>query len=350
VRSEKWRRAAPPNRLFYALVATGYWLFTIREAMTPLQIPTDLAAAYGVSPHAIRFVTQVQNYIFAYERNGEEFILRLTPQTDQTTEQVMAEVDWVNDLAGRGVPVARVVPADDGALCQRVELVSEVFTAVSFQKLAGAIGSGEYWTADIFFDWGRLTGRLHRESRKYRPPFGRQRASWANRLPSVIPESGDDEIAMERLAKVAEHLNSLPKSSESYGLIHADLHFWNFAVSPAGLTVFDFDNSEYNWFAADLGTAVFEAATCGYQKLPRDEFIKGFLGKFVQGYERESSLGAAVEQVPLFAKLREICIYLVLRKRWKNRTLSEFQRLFFESVRVGVVEDREFVASRIANS
>jgi Ser/Thr protein kinase RdoA (MazF antagonist) len=111
--------------------------------------------------------------------------------------------------------------------------------------------------------------------------------------------------------------------------------------------VFDFDNSEYNWFAADLGTAVFEAATCGYQKLPREEFIKGFLDKFVEGYERESTLGAVVEQIPLFAKLREICIYLVLRKRWKNRMLSEFQRRSFESVRVGVVEDRPFMKKEL---
>jgi Ser/Thr protein kinase RdoA (MazF antagonist) len=304
----------------------------------PFQIPAGLAAAYG----DLRFITQVQNYIFAYERNGEEFILRLTPQSHQSPEQVRAEVDWVNDLAGQGVPVAGVVPASDGSLCQAVELVGKYFTAVSFQRVKGEIGSAKYWTADIFFEWGRLTGRLHRQSRKYQPAFGRRRASWGDQLPSVIPESVDDEIAMERLAKVAEGVNSLPKSSDSYGLIHADLHFWNFGVSPAGLTVFDFDNSEYNWFVADLGTALFEAATCGYQKLPRDEFIKGFLEKFVEGYERESTLGAAVEQIPLFAKVREICIYLVLRKRWKNRTLSEFQHRFFESLRVGVVEGRPF--------
>jgi Ser/Thr protein kinase RdoA (MazF antagonist) len=334
----------------YLLFAIRY--LPIREAMSipPLRIPAGLAAAYGVSQVDLRFITQVQNYIFAYERNGEEFILRLTPQTHQSPEQVRAEVDWVNDLAGRGVPVAGVVPASDGSLCQAVELVGEHFTAVSFQKVKGEIGSGNYWTADIFFEWGRLTGRLHRESRKYQPALGRRRASWGDQLPSVIPESVDDEIAMERLAKVAEGVHSLPKSSDSYGLIHADLHFWNFGVSPAGLTVFDFGNSEYNWFVADLGTAVFEAATCGYQKLPRDEFIKGFLEKFVEGYERESTLGAAVEQIPLFAKVREICIYLVLRRRWKNRPLSEFQRRFFESVRVGVVEDRPFVASRIASS
>ena len=317
--------------------------------MPPLQIPADLAAAYGVCQGDFRFITQVQNYIFAYERNGEEFILRLTPQTHQSHEQVMAEVDWVNDLVERGVSVARVVPASDGSLSQAVELVGQHCTAVSFQKLAGAIGSGEYWTADIFLEWGRLTGRLHRESQKYQPRSGRQRASWADRLPSLIPESVDDEIAMERLAEIAEHLNSLPKSSDSYGLIHADLHFWNFAVSSAGLTAFDFDNSEYNWFVADLGTAVFEAATCGYQKLPRDEFIKRFLESFVAGYERECALGAALEQVPLFAKVREICIYLVLRKRWKNRTLSPFQTRFFESVRQAVVEDLPFMKKELGD-
>jgi Ser/Thr protein kinase RdoA (MazF antagonist) len=75
-------------------------------AMPPPQIPTDLARAYGVSKTDIRFVTEVQNHIFAYERDGEELILRLTPATHQSVEQVIAEVEWVDDLAKRDVRVA----------------------------------------------------------------------------------------------------------------------------------------------------------------------------------------------------------------------------------------------------
>lgn len=86
----------------------------------------------------------------------------------------------------------------------------------------------------------------------------------------MIPESVDDEIALQRLAEVRQTLNAMPKSTESYGLIHADLHFWNFAVSPGGLTVFDFDNSEYNWFMADLGPR--------YSRLLRAA-IRSYLGK-----------------------------------------------------------------------
>ena len=104
---------------------------------------------------------------------------------------------------------------------------------------------------------------------------------------------------MERLEQMAETLYSIAKSTDSYRLIHADLHFWNFAVSPRGLTMFDFDNCEYNWFVADLGTALFEAATCAYQKVAREDFIKMFLGEFIKGYEQESNLGDAIQQVPL---------------------------------------------------
>jgi hypothetical protein len=71
-----------------------------------------------------------------------------------------------------------------------------------------------------------------------------------------------------------------------------------------------------------------------------------FLGEFIKGYEQESDLGEAIQHASLFAKLREICIYLVLRKRWKNKTLSEFQRRFFESVRTGVMKDLAFTDSR----
>ena len=83
----------------------GYLAICEAMSVPPLQIPAGLAAAYGVSQNDLRFITQVQNYIFAYATNGEQFILRLTPRTHQSPQQVVAEVDWVNDLAGRDVPV-----------------------------------------------------------------------------------------------------------------------------------------------------------------------------------------------------------------------------------------------------
>ena len=105
--------------------------FAIRKAVAsaPLQIPSDLAGAYGVNQSDIRFIARVQNYIFAYQRNGAEFILRLTPRTHKSAEQVKAEVEWVNDLSTRGVSVAAVVPQADGALSRITEIAGELFKA-----------------------------------------------------------------------------------------------------------------------------------------------------------------------------------------------------------------------------
>jgi len=36
------------------------------------------------------------------------------------------------------------------------------------------------------------------------------------------------KIAMGRLAQVVHRVNSIQTLEDAYGLIHADLHFWNF--------------------------------------------------------------------------------------------------------------------------
>ncbi len=52
-------------------------------------------------------------------------------------------------------------------------------------------------------------------------------------------------------------LDALPRSRDAYGLIHADLNHANFFLTPAGLNLFDFDDSCYCWFAYDLIVPVF---------------------------------------------------------------------------------------------
>lgn len=116
--------------------------------------------------------------------------------------------------------------------------------------------------------------------------------------------------------------------------------------SPANeqsLTVFDFDNCEYHWFLADLGTVIFEAATCIHQTRPRQEFIASFLEEFLAGYRLAHDFGEELRCLPNFVKLREIQIFLILSKRWKGQELGSFQKSFFSSIRETVLHDRPFV-------
>lgn len=134
-----------------------------------MQIPPTLAALYGRTQSDMRFIAQVQNYIFGYNRGDQEFILRLTPDLHRDSEQVMAEIEWVDYLVARGVPAAAPVPAVDGSLCQRVQIDGINYTAVAFEKVGGDIGNRRYWTPAVFKEWGCVTGRMHRESVSYWP-------------------------------------------------------------------------------------------------------------------------------------------------------------------------------------
>lgn len=53
----------------------------------------------------------------------------------------------------------------------------------------------------------------------------------------------------------------IPKTPETYGIIHGDLHQGNMMIDPDNhfeLSILDLDNAEKNWFIVDLGTVVFE--------------------------------------------------------------------------------------------
>jgi amicoumacin kinase len=132
-------------------------------------ISPGVAALYRKKPDEIHFIARIQNDVFGYTENGEEYILRLTPGTHRSTEQVMAEIEWVNYLLGQGVPAAQPVASVTGNFCTAVERDGISYTAVAFKRVPGEIGSEQYWIPPVFQQWGRLTGRMHKVTREYQP-------------------------------------------------------------------------------------------------------------------------------------------------------------------------------------
>ncbi len=311
----------------------------------PPILPESLNSFYGDAVSKARFLTRVQNLIFEYEDGGQRCILRLTPVTHRSASQVAAELDWVQFLAQNQAGVSAPIRSRSGQLCHTVSSNGDVFVAAAFNRAPGLIGAGENWNEPIFKEWGRLAGKLHRLSREYQSGrTAEKRAEWRDNLPMKEPKTRDEEIAMIRLEQISRAITALPNAPEDYGLIHADLHFWNFSVDGGRLTVFDFDNSEYHWILADIGTIIFEAATCFHQKVPRPQFIASFLKVFIEGYRFETDRDIEwFEHLPLFVKLREVSIFLILSERWRGRKLEAFQQSFFDSIRSATLEDRPFM-------
>jgi Ser/Thr protein kinase RdoA (MazF antagonist) len=179
---------------------------------------------------------------------------------------------------------------------------------------------------------------LHSISQQYLAP-GPVRRTWEQNLPTQTTATEDETAAVRRLLGLRDELKAQLKTGmREYGLIHADLNYWNFAVEGKLLTVFDFENCEYHWYAYDVAAAVFEAATCRHQTQPLKYFLHEFLESFAQGYSSVADF-PDVRVLAAMIRLREMVMFLNLSDQWRNIHLSAFRRAFLERLRRSVLDD-----------
>ncbi len=124
-------------------------------------------------------------------------------------------------------------------------------------------------------------------------------------------------LVLERFCDLMEHLESLPRDRETYGMIHQDAHAGNFFVDEqAKITLFDFDDCCYSWFMNDIAIVLFYAIM-GHEDQPA--FTHEFMSHFLTGYRRENKLDRAwLREIPYFLKLREIDLYAVIYRSFAD--------------------------------
>ena len=102
---------------------------------------------------------------------------------------------------------------------------------------------------------------MHRLTRAYHPPTRwHARPQWDDPIMLVdrawLPQS--EATGCQKYAEIVDWCRTLPQDDVNYGLIHFDVHAGNFFVDGAGtLTLFDFDDCHYNWFANDIAIVLF---------------------------------------------------------------------------------------------
>jgi Ser/Thr protein kinase RdoA (MazF antagonist) len=261
---------------------------------------------------------------------------------------VRAELEFVRWLAAGGVPVVRPVKNAAGEFARTLDDEGLAYTLTAFTRAPGKIAAAENWTGELFECWGTLMGQLHRLSRDFTysgaeldRPRWHQDDNARNAVRYLAPE---DRPILDHLRALKARIEALPTPDDAFGLIHADVHYWNMAVDAAGrITLFDFDNCEYGWFAADIATTLFEAATCHFAQGPRDEFLARFWSRFWAGYEREFELCKNWRgTIPLFLEWRKVLMYSFWHKKGDITQLSSGHQRFLAWIRAEIVEGRPF--------
>ncbi|MBD3285462.1 phosphotransferase, partial [candidate division WOR-3 bacterium] len=171
-------------------------------------------------------------------------------------------------------------------------------------------------TPEIVREWGQVLGRIHTLSGTFEPSSeSRRRQHWFEdddfNAEKYLPP--DQTLVIERCRKMIERAHSLKTDAESFGLIHGDLHAYNFLVTDDGITVLDFEGSRYDWFVNDLAIPVFYAVRDPAINRNDNEFVNWFMRNLVEGYSRENTLDKDwFAEIGFFHKLREVMLYILL--------------------------------------
>lgn len=321
---------------------------TTEKQDVSLEIITgEVVRRYGLEAASLRPLGGFLNQAYACEQDGRPYIIRISLESGRTAEMVQGEVDWIHYLAAHGIPAAQAIPSLKDNLVEVVEIDEKRVPVVVFEKAAGehVTSASAGWNADLFRKMGRLVGRMHTLTKTYVPTEAYRRPLWSQEMDDFAADYlyAVDEAVAEKFRQVRAYPEQLSTEKTAFGLIHADVHRGNFFVKDGELTLFDFDDSQYSWFAEDLAMCLFYAISPQIRTQAEQDFAQSFFNTFMEGYRRENTLDERwLREIPYFLKQRETNLYIVLNAVGYTQG-ENWSGLFMENRRQRILEDVPFV-------
>jgi len=164
-------------------------------------------------------------------------------------------------------------------------------------------------------------------------PLTSNRKKWDEE--QYVLDLQNDPAYGEYAKRLTRKLNSLEQTKETYGLIHSDLHQWNFFYDNSVITAFDFDDLQYNYFVHDLAMVLYysQISIKGTDE-EKNRFYKHQLSVLRKGYETENKLEEYwYEAIPLFMQKRDLELYQVLNVKLDGKEMSPNTKSLYDTVK-----------------
>ncbi|MGZ4032825.1 MAG: phosphotransferase enzyme family protein, partial [Tumebacillaceae bacterium] len=278
-------------------------------------IVAEAAKRYGVALEDVRFVKDMESYVYEFEQEGKLYILKITHTLRRSPDYLMGEFEWLNYLADQGMTVCRAVPSVEGNLVEQIPTEQGHFLAMTYEKAPGhQVNSVEEWNAELFRKWGRYIGRMHALTKDYQvsnPAYKRQEWDAEDKLNVRKYVPSEQTTVIANVEALIERIRQLPKDRDTYGLIHSDLHQGNFFYHEGTMYAFDFDDLTYYWFMGDIAKVLYFVQW--WPAVPyadKSEFAREFMQHFLKGYREENQLDAWwLQHIPDFLRLQHALLY-----------------------------------------
>lgn len=223
------------------------------------------------------------NAVYPYFHQGELHFLRLCPASEKKLPDIAAEIEFILHLRAQGYPAMAPVHTLSGELCATISTPWGDYHMSAFKQVPGKALEDVPLTPDILHAYGKSLGRLHHLSAEFTPAIPRPTyEEVANDMRAVLPEK-----LLPVWEDVLHQLSHLPRTKESYGLVHYDYEpdnvFYDGATQQ--ISVIDFDDSLYHFYALDA-----EQALDSLRELVSPADFPNARSAFLAGYRTEHPL------------------------------------------------------------
>lgn len=267
------------------------------------------------------------NKIFEVKTGQRTYMLRASEYSPEKAEHTAFELKWMEYLSDHLAGIVRPQKSNDNNLYEKINVTGKAYILCLLEKAPGKIvdvNNPSEFNEALFFNLGALMGSMHRLTVGYEGNIRKPAFEWTGqvnfwRYENVIL---DENVRLYQ-KKYYDEISTLPIAKDNYGIIHWDIHTDNFFVDNSKIKLFDFDACQFNWYTADMASAVFFMVLKGAGPLTqksekeRTEFAEAYLISYLKGYLQTNTTSEYwIKKIDLFIKYQMGDEYLAAQNFW----------------------------------
>lgn len=202
---------------------------------------------------------------------------------------------------------------------------------------------------EILFCIGKELGRIHRLSKRYRPG-NLKRRMWYEQQELIDAERLFYNYNMQLYHKFLGFIDEMKKSDKEdnfFGLTHGDFLMSNYLIRNNDVTVIDFDECEYSWYAMDIAICIrcYLVGDEPEKVSEKSDWAEFILYNFLRGYKTENTVCAEqIYHLNKYIRVRDyIEISQLLRLIEQENTLCDIGQRLLETDLDRVLQDKPFL-------
>lgn len=259
----------------------------------------------------VSLISNSESAIFKIiSENGKKYIARITEESHRSSNEILSEISWQNFLVSKGINCSFPIVNKKNLLYEVIKILNINHTLVFFSWAEGKLlETDSPWQENIFYNIGAFLGNLHLKTKKYQPESTHnKRHSWwetshIKKIFSLLPQKYHKEAKLG-----LDWMHSLPKTQETFGLIHADFHAGNFHIdNDLSIVAFDFDDCCYHFFSYDLAIPLFDVVNNLWEWNLAPTKLDSYKKSFFEGYQSYQKVDDIwLKRVSSFVRYRRI--------------------------------------------